>query len=261
MIETLPPMTASEVLDYLIDATGLLEDGETLAEVGSSITVTGATKDSQDFEDDGVTVWLSGAAAGTPIRLTAILKTSGGRTFNRVYVIPFGEPVSLEMAKAQIGLLDDDSRDDLIADYITAAREYVEAYTGTILVPREVTESRDAFAPFFELRWAPFDPETVEISYTDTDNVGQSVSEVTVNGSRVRPGFNAWWPSVRYGTGVTITYTAGYAPEAVPVRLKQAILLLVAHWFEFRSAGSERTNSEAPFAVSALCDQFRRPGL
>jgi hypothetical protein len=170
------------------------------------------------------------------------------------------EPVTVEEAKAQIGLLDDSSRDALITGYIVAAREWVEAYTGTIMVEREVTETHEAFAPFFDLRWAPFDPDTLEISYVDADGAEQSVSDLTINGSRVRPAFNAWWPTVRYGTGVTITYSAG--GDAVPVRLKQAILLLVSHWFSSRDAVNVgNIVNEVPFGVMALCDQFRRPGL
>lgn len=51
----------------------------------------------------------------------------------------------------------------------------------------------------------------------------------------LRDGYN--WPSVtlRESSAVVITYTAGYASATnIPQRYKQAILLLVGHWYENR---------------------------
>jgi len=261
MIETLPPKAPDETLDYLIDASGLLGEGEKLVEAGSSITVTGATKDSQAFTDTGATVWISGGTVGRMIRITATLKTDGGRTYQRVYVIPFGEPVSLAEAKQHLRV-DGDDEDELIAGYITAAREWVENYTGVALVKRTVTETHPAFGRFFDLRWRPADPETIEIAYTDADGAPQTVSEVTMNDARVFPGFNAWWPSIRTNTDVMVSYTAGYDAGDEPRGLIQAMLLLVGHWWSTRSAVSVgNAVNEAPFAVEALCAQHRRPVL
>jgi hypothetical protein len=169
------------------------------------------------------------------------------------------EPVSLELAKQHLRVLDG-GEDALIQGYITAARRWVENYTGHILVQREVTEHHPAFGRFFDLRWRPFDPETVEIGYTDADGAGQSVSGLTASGSRVYPAFNTWWPATRLNTGITITYTAGYDPGEEPEELLQAILLLVGHWYLNREAVGQGMN-EAPFAVTALADQRRVPGL
>jgi len=171
------------------------------------------------------------------------------------------EPVSLDTAKQHIGLLDDTSRDDLIAGYIKAAREWVENYTGHILVQREVTDEHEGFGAFFDLMKRPFDPETVTITYTDADGVAQTVSDVTVSGRRVRPAFNAWWPSTRPYTAVNVTYTAGYAEGEVPQSLIQAMLLLVGHFWVNREAVSERQSNEVPFAVTALCDPYRAVSL
>jgi uncharacterized phiE125 gp8 family phage protein len=169
------------------------------------------------------------------------------------------EPVTLALAKEQIGLVDDTSRDALITGYITAAVRWVENYTGHILDKREVREAHQGFSRFFPLRWEPIDADTIEISYTDADGAPQTVSETIVGNGRAYPAYGDWWPSARLYTPVTVTYTAGYAAGQVPAPLIQAVLMLVAHWFAQREAGSERPTSEVPFGVISICDQYRMP--
>src|SRR3546814_4682688 len=55
-----------------------------------------------------------------------------------------------------------------------------------------------------------------------------------------------------------ISYTAGYAPEEVPVALVQAMLLLIGHSFSNREAVSVgNTGSEIPLGVESLCIRHR----
>lgn len=257
MTDRLAPIGPGDEFDYTIDATGLLSDGEVL--VGTSaVAVAGATIGTVAVDDDALTVWLSGATAGKPVFVTATLKTSGGRTFVRRYVIPYGEPVSLELARAQCSIDESDSTfDTLLATYIAAARQWVETYTGKILVQRTVTDSHRRFCSWFDLNWAPFDPDTVEVAYTDSAGAPQTLASAMINGGRVYPASNAVWPSARLNTGVQVRYTAGYADGEVPEALVQAILLIVAGWFMQRENVSERGMSEVPFAATALCDQYR----
>jgi uncharacterized phiE125 gp8 family phage protein len=267
MSEVLAPKAPPEVLDYLIDATGLLQEGETLIEGSSSVAVTGggAVKDSQSFTDSGVTVWISGGTLGVPIRVTASLRTSGGRTFQRIYVIPFREPVSLEDAKAQCGIIDDDSQDMLLAGYISAARAHIEKMTGKLLVKREVTQTFDCFGLALDLWHGPIDEEAgIAVSYTDADGNAQDYEDAVLQASRCRlfPARDGWWPPLgRHGT-VTVTYTAGYEDPAVDApELQQAVLMLVAHWFQNREAtvaGSAAAAVELPLGVAELCASYRR---
>src|SRR3546814_11207118 len=56
----------------------------------------------------------------------------------------------------------------------------------------------------------------------------------------------------------TVTYTAGYAPEEVPVALVQAMLLLIGHSFSNREAVSVgNTGREIPLGVESLCIRHR----
>lgn len=258
MTDKLPAMGPGDEFEYRIGASGLLSEGETLLGT-STVTVTGATKGAVTIDDDALTVWISGAAAGTPIFVSASLKTSGGRTFARLYVIPYGEPVSLELAKAQCSIDEsDDTFDTLIATYISAARAWVENYTGKILARRTVTDQHRRFCGWFDLNWGPFNADTVEVAYTDSDGAAQTVASVTMNGGRVYPAYNASWPSVRLNTGVRVTYTAGYAEGEVPDALVQAMLLLIGFWFANREAVNVgNITSELPFAVEALAGQYR----
>lgn len=175
------------------------------------------------------------------------------------------EPVSLTLAKAQIGLVDDTSRDTLITGYIKAAREWVENYTGHILVQREVTDSFDRFTRYLELSKRPI--VTVdEVAYTDTDEAQQTYSGFVagITGRypvRVYPAHNDWWPSTLANSQVIVTYTSGYEAGEEPQPLIQAMLLLVGHWFEHRAAAEQQAPTEVPFAVLSLCDQYRAPGL
>src|SRR5690606_1240366 len=69
------------------------------------------------------------------------------------------------------------------------------------------------------------------------------------------------WPSGQLmpGMPIRIEYTAGYgAAEKVPERVKQAMLLLIAHWYENREAvvvGAVGRSVE--LAVDALLGQDR----
>ena len=66
---------ADEVLDYVIDWTGLL-DGDTIAT--STWTADGATIDSESETTTAATVWISSPQGGGKITNTII--TAGGRT-------------------------------------------------------------------------------------------------------------------------------------------------------------------------------------
>lgn len=62
---------------------------------------------------------------------------------------------------------------------------------------------------------------------------------------------------------VTLSFTAGYGGEAaVPSPIKQAIRLLVSHWFENREAVQSGASSvELPMGVSALIAPYRMRGV
>tara|TARA_R100000951_G_scaffold14328_2_gene11239 strand:+ start:227 stop:808 length:582 start_codon:yes stop_codon:yes gene_type:complete len=56
---------------------------------------------------------------------------------------------------------------------------------------------------------------------------------------------------------LTIEFTAGYADDELPARLKQAILFLVGHFFHNRSEVDSSKMADVPEGAKRLCDPFR----
>ena len=77
---------------------------------------------------------------------------------------------------------------------------------------------------------------------------------------RVVLAYGKSWPStsLRPANGVCVTFSAGYgAAAAVPQKIKQAILLLLSHYFEHREAVTDKPMSTVPMAVESLLWQDR----
>src|SRR3546814_17930932 len=84
------------------------------------------------------------------------------------------------------------------------------------------------------------------IAYRDTDGAEQPFTDFTINLATGRF-YASQWPAIGRNGYATVTYTAGYAPEEVPVALVQAMLLLIGHSFSNREAVSVgNTGSEIP---------------
>lgn len=163
------------------------------------------------------------------------------------------EPITLADAKLHLRVFDT-SEDALIEAYIRAAREWVENYTGHILVQREVTDHFECFRGHMELSKRPV-ISVDEVAYTDADGAPGTYADPVVTLGRypvrVYPALNGWFP--RAGReGVTITYTAGYAAGEEPQALLQAMFVLIAHFWANRS-----TAGAIPQTVLDLCDQKR----
>ncbi len=258
----LEPKAAAETRNYTFDwATYLGTD--TIA--SSVVTASGVTLDADTNDTTSVTVIVSGGTDGTVGRITNTITTADGLVETEIFTLRItnGEPVTLAEAKAQCKVLDD-SKDGEIAGYIVSAREYVENYTGHILVRRTITEQRDSFGNFLELRWRPI-ASIDEIGYTDSGGAAATYAGFVPTAARyparVYPATNDWWPTLGTNGEVTVAYTAGYAEGEVPAALTQAMLLLIAQWHTNAEASLAEQIKEAPFAVTALCDQYRQPLL
>lgn len=69
------------VLDYVVDFTSWLADGDTIT--SATVTADGVTVDSTDTTTTTVTAWVSGGTLGETATLTCQITTADGRTDER----------------------------------------------------------------------------------------------------------------------------------------------------------------------------------
>ena len=180
---------------------------------------------------------------------------------------PAVEP--LTVAEAKLHLRVDISDDDAyIGTLITAAREWVENYLDRTLITTQLI-LRAAEFPTEELELARPPMATagtataVVITYTLADTTTATLSTAlyrvdrTSTPGNVAPIINGTWPSdvIEDANAVAVTYWAGYGPTSasVPATIRHAMLMLIGHWYEQRSAVLTATISKPlEFAVESL---------
>lgn len=158
---------------------------------------------------------------------------------------PAAEPITLSEAKAQCRV-DTSDEDAYITGLITVAREYLEE-TLDISILNQTWEARYDSFPIWEiiLPRPPMAVGTVTIEYRDEAGQTQTITSAAnafqvdrnVIPGRIYPLYNGVWPAVRGDeNSVLVRWVAGYGASgaSAPAILRQAMLLLVAHWFEMR---------------------------
>ncbi len=84
---TFPEKDPNEVLDYLIDWSAKLSQGETLT--ASTVTVGGGlVLDSSSFSTTATTLWLSGGTEGVTADILNRVTTNLGRTMDVTAILP-----------------------------------------------------------------------------------------------------------------------------------------------------------------------------
>lgn len=169
---------------------------------------------------------------------------------------PDTEPVTLAEAQAHLRV-DSDDDEDLISGLITAAREYCEQAQGRAYVTRAYQYVCDV-ASAVELPMPPC--ASVEgvaarsSAGVDTDLVEGTDYEVDTDGELGVVEVTSWPADTEH---LVVEYTAGYGDAAdVPQRMKQAVLMLIGHWYEQRETAG-RSSAEVPFGVETLINMDR----
>ena len=180
----------------------------------------------------------------------------------RVTAGAIAEPVSLAEVKVHVKIDEEETvEDDLLCRMITAAREYCEKYTGRSLASKTVEYGIDNFPAEILLPYGPV-ASVQSIKYKDSDGTETTMTEntdylVDTDGGRIVLPNGKTWPSFNpYAyTPIRIAYTVGVvAPEGC----KQAMLLLIGHWYANRESvviGS--ISKEVEFSAKALLNQYR----
>lgn len=156
-------------------------------------------------------------------------------------VDPAGEPVTLADAKAQLRIAHD-SEDALISGLIKAARAEVEAQTGMALIDQSWRLAMDCW-PHDGLVRLRRHPVKEVLSVTVYGEEGEAAVldpasyEADLLSRPARLHFASPPAPERRLNGIEVDFTAGFgeAGTDVPDQLKRAVLMLVAHWYEFRA--------------------------
>ena len=185
------------------------------------------------------------------------------------YAAPTTTPVDLDEVKAHLRV-DFSDDDPLITALIDAATSYLDGWTG-ILGRAMITQTWELALDDFpaDAIYLPLGPlqSVASITYIDATGLPQTVPSVnyyvdtkSLDGWVV-PNADTPWPETMYAPNVvTVRFVCGYGDApAVPQAIKQAMLLLIGHWYENREGSIVGTSvAELPLAVSALLAPFRR---
>jgi uncharacterized phiE125 gp8 family phage protein len=161
------------------------------------------------------------------------------------------------------GFSDDGLQDGILESYLRAAMAAIEARTGKILIARSfswtLTAWRDARRQ--PLPVAPVSAVSEVMLITMGGDETAAADSWYLEPDMQRPSLKAHGvslPMIPTNGRVRIGLLAGYGPEwsDLPADLAQAVLMLAAHYYEYRHDVTHGTPS-MPFGVSALIEQYR----
>lgn len=185
---------------------------------------------------------------------------------------PSVKPVSVDEVKAnsRISGTDDDA---LVGSLIDAALSHVDGWGGILgrCLINQVWTLKFACWPACGLPLAFPDVSAVAVKYFDSNGAEQPLSSAGYRLIETDCGSALEWvsgfalPSLAVrADAISVDVTAGYGATAddVPMAIRHAIKLLVAHWYENREASViGATVADLPFAVGALLAPHRRTGI
>lgn len=174
------------------------------------------------------------------------------------------EPVSVAEVSAYVRPVGA-SENALLGTLITAAREYCERETGRAIAAQDIRGY---------LGGGPIGSEVVlplqnavgitslEYVYFNGDPSAAATGPYIATHDGQQYVGAEEWPSGLSGGQFVVEYTAGFDPEDVAGAIKLAIMMLVSHWYDNRSAlNATNVNDETKLAVVALLQQHRVYGV
>lgn len=181
--------------------------------------------------------------------------------FVSLITAPSTTPISLATAKLHLKV-DFDDDDTLISNLIDTATEWCQSRIGQ----QFITATRRLYLDGFPCREIvlPYPPAATvtSITYIDIGGTTQTwtsslyQTDLATRPARIRPAWSQVWPSTRGDlNSVIVNYTCGYGATAasVPAPIRQAMLLLIGHWYENREAiNIGNIVSDIPLTVESL---------
>lgn len=162
------------------------------------------------------------------------------------------------------GFSDGDVQDVLLESFLRSAIAAIEARTGKILILRSFSWTLTRWRET-DVQALPVAPVNEITSLVLRDRIDE---EETIDPSfywleadTQRPVLHAagsCFPAISQGGVAEIKFDAGYAPDwgALPSDLAQAVLLLAAHYYEYRHE-TRLGDTNMPFGVSNLIERYR----
>jgi uncharacterized phiE125 gp8 family phage protein len=170
---------------------------------------------------------------------------STGATFlNTKFTLVLGSPTFEPVMPDELSIhahVDAPDGQELLTQYLAAARAWVENEVKLSLTTRTATLYLDAF-PYWdiEVRMPPL-VSVSSIAYLDYNGSSQTLSaslyrvDATSKPGRITPVYGELWPdTIDTTNAVTVTATIGYTQGNCPEAAKQAIRFLAAMMFEHR---------------------------
>jgi len=185
----------------------------------------------------------------------------------KIITPPAIEPLTLAEAKAQCRV-DITTDDALLATLISVARDTCERLAWRAFLTQTIELWLDAW-PASNSIVLPRPPlqSVTKIEYYDIDDVKATLSSAVYSVDTIaEPGkvwlkYNQSWPttSLREHNAICVTYVAGWTnPADVPQSARQAMLMLVGHWYENRESVLVGTISKSlEFGVMSLLGMNR----
>lgn len=172
---------------------------------------------------------------------------------------PEVEPVTLAEAKAHLRITHD-SEDALVESLLRAAREDVEHRTGQALIVQHWRLALDELPGdgVVALRRGPVREITSVTVYGDdgaASLVDPGTYQLDAAATPARLRFRDIPGAMRAMNGIEIDFVAGFgeAGTDVPDLIKRAVLVLAAHWFEFRAVfGTDAAGVSSPGGFDRL---------
>ena len=181
---------------------------------------------------------------------------------------PAVEPISLTDMRAHLRLTGTEE-DSVLAGFIKAARTHIEQSTRRALISQSWRLYLDAW-PIGRIVKFPIAPVSSVDQVTIYDFDGAPTS-LAADDWRLDRSNQPERLKIKVGAGLSasqlmaaeVDFTVGYgmSPEDVPEEFRQAIRLLVAHWFEHREAGTDMALASLPFGLDRLLSTARVPLL
>lgn len=160
------------------------------------------------------------------------------------------------------GFSDDGLQDETLRGFLRAAMAAIEARTGKMLIARNFRWSISAWRDHAR-QPLPLAPVSELLSLVQVDRMGDEtvllLDDVTLEPDFQRPALvatNGVLPAIPIGGSIQAEVRAGFGPDwsDLPADLAQAVMMLAAHFYEYRH---ESAASSLPYGVSALIERYR----